>query len=102
MSTVVTVPTDSLIFQEVAQENLRQDSLWGANRSKPDGTGPQYRDDAEAARTACDQASPATWRHILIEEVYEAIAEDDLELLREELIQVMAVAAAWISDIDNR
>lgn len=42
------------------------------------------------------------WDYILLEEVYEALAESDPAKLREELVQVAAVAASWIADIDRR
>lgn len=42
------------------------------------------------------------WHDILREEVYEAFAEDDPDLLRAELVQVACVAARWIKDIDRR
>jgi malonyl CoA-acyl carrier protein transacylase len=43
-----------------------------------------------------------TWEHILTEEHYEAMAEEDPTRLREELIQVAAVAVAWVEAIDRR
>lgn len=43
-----------------------------------------------------------TWWHILREEVFEASAEVDPAKLREELIQVAAVAMKWIEAIDRR
>lgn len=42
------------------------------------------------------------WLPILLEEVFEAGAETDPAKLRDELIQVAAVCAAWINDIDQR
>jgi hypothetical protein len=42
------------------------------------------------------------WDGILLEEVYEALAEFDPALLRAELIQISAVCAAWVSDLDRR
>ncbi|WP_326768610.1 hypothetical protein OG978_32465 [Streptomyces sp. NBC_01591] len=42
------------------------------------------------------------WTGILLEEVYEALAESDPAQLRAELLQVAAVCAAWVSDIDRR
>lgn len=44
----------------------------------------------------------ATWAGILLEEVFEALAEDDIAMLRAELIQSAAVAVAWIEDLDSR
>lgn len=43
-----------------------------------------------------------SWAHILVEEVSEAIASaKDPNALRSELIQVAAVATAWIEQIDR-
>ncbi|MGH3467454.1 MAG: hypothetical protein ACRDQF_06970 [Thermocrispum sp.] len=47
-------------------------------------------------------AERLTWRHILLEEVAEALAEDDPARLRRELVQVVAVGAQWLQAIDNR
>jgi hypothetical protein len=43
-----------------------------------------------------------SWWHILREEVFEAAAEDDLALLRAELIQVAAVAVKMCEVIDRK
>jgi hypothetical protein len=62
--------------------------------------------DAERQRQIAkfgDQHHPdGTWMHVLIEEVFEALAEEDPAKLRAELVQVAAVCAAWITDIDGR
>ncbi|MVO84152.1 hypothetical protein GPA10_05045 [Streptomyces sp. p1417] len=42
------------------------------------------------------------WDGVLLEEVYEALAESEPAKLRAELVQVAAVCAAWIADIDSR
>lgn len=66
----------------VMTERQRQDQKWGANRDLDDGT----------------------WLKILVEEVGEvakAMLEKDLTNLREELVQVAAVAVAAIENIDR-
>jgi hypothetical protein len=90
---------------EVADERERQDDRWG-EQNHDDGTGGKYdvilRD---AARNACQREAEAghpTWRSILFEEVTEAFAETDPAKLRAELVQVAAVAAAWIEAMDRR
>jgi len=40
--------------------------------------------------------------HVFEEEAMEVLAEEDPVKLRVELIQVMAVCAKWIADIDSR
>ena len=42
-----------------------------------------------------------TWWHVLREEFYEACAEPDVAKLRDELVQVAAVAIRWIEDLDR-
>lgn len=98
-----TAKADVLI--EVLFERYRQDEQWG-EQNHPDGTGwgnlPAL---AEAARQRCKKAAAegkVTWFHILDEEVREAFAERDPVRLREELVQVAAVAAAWVEAIDRR
>ncbi|MCX4994284.1 hypothetical protein [Streptomyces longwoodensis] len=49
-----------------------------------------------------DQDRCLDWTGILLEEVYEALAESDVARLRAELVQVAAVCAAWITDLDSR
>lgn len=90
---------------DVAAGRRRQDDKWG-EQNHPDGTGGAWfgamaerkRDDADTAAAK----GFLTWRHILAEEVYEALAETDPAKLREELIQVAAVAVSWVEAIDRR
>lgn len=86
-------------------ERARQVQLWG-EQNHPDGTGTYFDDtNARIARAACEQAferRKGTWRHILDEEVAEAYAETDPDLLAAELVQVAAVALAWVEAIDRR
>ncbi|MFF8409014.1 hypothetical protein [Streptomyces omiyaensis] len=76
------------------------------DQKHPDGTGsPIQAVEADKARAGCQAAfarGEGTWMHVLVEEVFEALAEEDLVRLRAELVQVAAVAAAWIHDIDTR
>jgi len=92
------------VLLDVLAERKDQDEKWG-EQNHPDGTGTAYRVDAQFARRACEDAAAlgqVTWRHILAEEVFEALAETDPERLREELIQVAAVAVSWVEAIDRR
>ena len=88
------------VLENIGCERIK----WGPHH--PDGTGTGFwRSMATEARAECDRAARAgmvTWQHILREEFYEALAEADQARLREELVQVAAVAAAWIEDIDSR
>lgn len=109
------------VLMAVMAERERQDAKWG-EQNHPDGTGGwcvldggallrapltggDRRYEAEEAQADCDLAAREgrlTWRHILLEEVYEALAEDDPARLRAELVQVAAVASAWVEAIDRR
>jgi hypothetical protein len=95
---------DRKILDEVAAERARQDARWG-EQNHPDGTGrPGDISFAEAYKAICKANGPGedTYRDILAEEVYEAFAEQDPARLRAELVQVAAVAVAWIGAIDRR
>ena len=91
------------VLPEIDEERKRQDTRWG-EQNHPDGTGPGYRIQAIEAHRRCDRAARlglVTYRDILEEEVYEAFAETDAEELRAELVQVAAVAVAWIEKLDR-
>lgn len=94
-----------LILAEVIEERERQNLKWGPQRH-PDGTGSAFDvEHAEQLKKLCDDQDAlgtTTWRGILHEEVFEAFAETDPVRLREELVQVAAVALAWLEDIDSR
>lgn len=94
------------------RERARQDAQWGmsnhpaipAGVTKPCAffripTAHQARNDCNAA-FLCGAGSNA---HILLEEVSEAIEAtvDNPAHLREELVQVMAVAMKWVEQIDR-
>ena len=93
-----------VVSDEVVDERIRQDEKWG-EQNHPDGTNSTFRSAAEQAKQVCDyhhRHGTGTWRHILHEEVCEAFAESDPAKLRAELIQVAAVAVAWVEAIDRR
>lgn len=115
---------DLFVLGEVLDERRRQDEKWG-EQNHPDGTGehsmplsrivfhrpaaPGGRHCASElallAKEATDRAARAgmvTWTDILLEEVFEALAEDDSDKLRTELVQIAAVATQWVEAIDRR
>lgn len=96
--------TTARVLDEVERERCRQDEKWG-EQNHPDGTAragdPMTATLARIATTAAADEGRVTWRHILSEEVAEAYAESDPETLRAELVQVAAVAVAWIEAIDR-
>jgi len=90
--------------QAVDAERQRQLEQFGDQRHR-DGTSVANEPWAEHARANCQQAADegaTSWAGILYEEFTEAMAEEDPARLRAELIQVAAVCAAWICDIDSR
>ncbi|GGP06721.1 hypothetical protein GCM10012278_31600 [Nonomuraea glycinis] len=93
------------VLAEVAAERARQDETHGV-QELPDGTGGgAAAAEAGTARRETDAAAGAgtlTWRHILMEEVLEALAETDPDRLRAELVQVAAVAVKWTQALDRR
>jgi hypothetical protein len=93
------------VLNEVWEERQRQEQKWG-EQNHPDGTGSLlYQRYAEGAKEDYEYAAKrglVNWRLILHEEVYEAFAESDPAKLRTELLQVAAVATAWVAAIDRR
>lgn len=107
--------TQEEVLREIAAERARQDAKWGDQSHSYDGTGPDehplgnWRTASGLAFTAqrtTDEAmrstEGATMAQILLEEVFEALAEDEPVALRHELVQVAAVAVAWIEYVDRR
>jgi hypothetical protein len=92
------------LLAEVWTERAAQDGVWG-EQHHPLGTDEGYVSVAAHWRSTCDAADSlgiVTWRDILLEEVYEALAETDPQKARAELIQVAAVALSMVEDIDLR
>lgn len=92
------------VLAEVGNERESQESKWG-QQNHPSGTGhvgsqflcKYYRDITDNNA----KEGTITWLDILREEVYEAFAETDPVKVREELVQVAAVAVAWVEAIDR-
>jgi hypothetical protein len=99
-------PSLSEVLYEIRAERARQDEKFGDQSGHPDGTGgPRWQRQAVLDRWRCQVAAKngrVTWEHILTEEVSEAYAESDPVKLRAELVQIGAVACAWIEAIDRR
>ncbi len=95
------------VMFEVRIERNRQIEQWG-DQVHVNGTGdPSWGHRANRAKAIFAEyqngdPEQIPWQLILEEEVCEAFAESDDARLREELVQVAAVACAWIEDIDRR
>ncbi|MEU8728740.1 hypothetical protein AB0C68_05090 [Streptomyces tendae] len=103
--TLFTTPGVRQFAEEIDAERQRQLAKWG-EQHHPDGTGTiAHIDQADRVRAKVDQAAAdgtQTWGNILAEEVAEVFAESGPDRLRAELVQVAAVCAAWIADLDSR
>ena len=104
------MPDLDTVLADIRAERARQDAKWG-EQNHPDGTGPGAMRDRTDAGTTADAAKGncermfaegrGTYLDIFYEEVCEAAEEDDPAKLRAELVQVAAVAVAWIEKIDR-
>jgi len=93
------------VLEEVKKERLAQHNKWGEQNHHNGTSSDRFKELANCHRDITDvstQDGTLTWLHILREEVYEAFAEEDPQKLREELVQIAAVAVAWIEAIDRR
>lgn len=89
--------------RHVLAERIAQLTRWGVQHRADDTGGAELEKAAAEVKTACQAAEKHTpggagWQLVLAEEV----AEADPRRLRAELIQVAAVAVAWIEDLDTR
>lgn len=93
---------------DVLNERVRQDAKWGEQNHPSIGWQAKNEPRLEAVNWVQKgnerdvRDGKLSWDNILLEEVYEAIAETDEARIREELVQVAAVAVAWIECIDRR
>ncbi|MFF9525386.1 hypothetical protein ACF1DV_25905 [Streptomyces achromogenes] len=97
------------ILDEIRRERAAQDARFGRQDALPSGTGTAFEpaavDIANSYRDACNTAFKekiGTFRHVFLEEVFEAMAEDDPARLRAELIQAVAVGVKWLEAIDKK
>jgi len=89
----------------VMRERRRQDEKFGWPRGYTDGTAASYADLADrqkAVVAAQDEVGRVEWADVLLEEVFEALAEPPQSVaLRDELVQVAAVALAWVQALEE-
>lgn len=111
----LTTESTAKVLAEVSEERSKQEAKWG-QQNHPDGTGPNkmflglnesngtYLDLRNKAIKVTDSRADMGilgYSDIFLEEVFEAMAEEDQDRLREELVQCAAVAVAWIEKIDR-
>jgi hypothetical protein len=96
------------IFAKIDEERDSQDRKWGPQRHPdfhPDYPLELDRETAIKLTNYAFQNDCGSWSHIFVEEVSEAIEEarkNDVSKLKEELVQVAAVAIAWLEDLETR
>lgn len=91
------------VLSDVIAERESQHEQWG-DQVLPMGTGPEFAAEAGMYRAICRDAAAdgdLTYADILLEEVFEALAEDDPLKLKDELIQVAAVAVKMVELINR-
>src|SRR5690349_12816800 len=91
------------IADKVWAERLRQISKWGLQTRPSGSSAADWKGEELYVKELYEQrlqAGELTWVDILREEVVEAFAEEDPEKLAVELVQVMAVAASWLQDME--
>jgi hypothetical protein len=93
------------VLVHVASERKRQDLAFGEQNHRSGTDHKRFKTAAHNARAEYDIAKKEgrlTWTEVLREELYEALEEEDPAKLRRELVQVAAVAVAWIQCLDRR
>lgn len=98
------------VLEQIHAEMRRQLQKWGVQDHKsftPDNVFDRQNPDVDLAKLICDTKSKykaVSWDDIFAEEAFEAHVEakaGNLENLRNELVQVAAVAVSWILSIDR-
>ena len=97
---------DARVIESVLAERTRQRELGHLDEyDYPDGTADVrqwvFLPGLDAVRALSDSDRPS-WALVLLEEVLEVLAESDTARIREELVQVAAVAVRWAGAIDVR
>lgn len=104
------------VLDEVAVERLNQNRKWGEQNHHDGVVFLRTRvsrmaygiESGEYFKRKCarhNEDGDLSWSHVLLEEVAEAMDEaaaNRIPELRAELVQVAAVAAAWVEAIDRR
>lgn len=108
--TLFTTPGVRAFAEEIDAERQRQLQKFG-EQHHPDMVGDpgtqcdrrgSFAERAAYYREVNSSENTLDWTGILLEEVYEAVAEADPAKIRAELLQVAAVCQAWVHDLDSR
>lgn len=94
------------ITQDILREVERAARKHPGTADMPDGTrnGGMWLEQRARAQSSCDRAAREqrlTFAHVLEEEFYEVLCEEDKMKLREEIVQVCAVGVRWLAKLDR-
>lgn len=97
----------AFITREVLAERMRQHAKYGQQQHGDRASFKPVEFEFPAMLAAAERqinADPETktWQSIVLEQVYEAMAAEELPAMRQRLVQAAAVVMAWIEDIDTR
>lgn len=93
------------ILEDVCAERHKQLEEFGSEYQLRDGTSDTLQQFVTPIQAMVDQRMSAgehTWLQVLAEEFMEAATEADVAALRREVVQIAAVAFAWLEAIDMR
>ena len=98
------------VIADVVTAAAELDKLWGDAQQHPDGTdavllGRPFSALAVTMRTACERAArdgTTTWAHLVLRDVFAAMAETEPDKLRGELAQAAAVLMLWSRAVYRR
>lgn len=99
------------VLVEIAEERARQEELWGEQNHPVLSSSPNtfvarrsHAARADVFKRRNDRRakeSNLAWDDIILEEVYEALAEEDPARIRAELVQAAAVVVNMIQGLDR-
>lgn len=92
------------VLWDIFKERLRQNKKFGVSSQDhlANGTGSgYYQSMCKVKRDFCDSQTVKTMDSILLEEVYEAMAEKDPIRLKTELTEAAAVCVKWIEKLNR-
>lgn len=96
------------VLNDIHRERVKQAAKWGDQTHdiftdrRVEAERARHRIAAETCKLMFSAVENPGWDLILLEEVYEAFSEEDPHKIREELVQVAAVACAIIEDLDKK
>jgi|SRR5579859_5199996 len=91
------------VMEEIVDERFRQDAKWGEQNYKGGNGLASHLGLAGVYKTLNDLPSiQKTWKDVFLGEMHEALGATSDEELRQQLVQLAALAVAWIQAIDRK